>query len=103
MAMGFLRNIRSRSKLKHTKAEAQVYGSQAPQQQYHNNGRPMPQLPDRVLKLLFSYVCPHIEDETYSTSEDSMIGDGCCLCEMRDLSCCASVNRSWAGIAQALL
>lgn len=97
--MGFLRHIRSRTKLKSPTAEAQVYGQYEPAAQR----RPAPELPAKVLSRLFTYVCPHTEDEAYTTSEDSMIGDGCMLCEMRDLAHCAAVCRSWAGVAQNLL
>jgi len=98
--MGFLRHIRSRTKLKSSTAEAQVFGQYEHQAAYRSPSRPAPELPAKVLNLLFSYICPHTEDEAYTTSEDSMIGDGCMLCDMRDLSHCASVCRSWARVAQ---
>ena len=60
-------------------------------------------LPTNALALIFSYVCPHAEDESYETAEDSMVEDGCMLCDMRDLAHCASVCRRWNQVAQKML
>ena len=99
--MGFLRHIRSRTKVKSSAADAQIYGQY--DQAAYRSARPAPEVPAKVLRLLFTYVCPHKEDEAYTTLEDSMIGDGCMLCDMRDLAHCALVSRSWARVAQDLL
>nr|OQO29035.1 hypothetical protein B0A51_04339 [Rachicladosporium sp. CCFEE 5018] len=60
-------------------------------------------LPDTILERTFSYVCPHTLDETYEPSERSQIGDGCMLCDLRDLAHSAQVSRKWYRVAQKLL
>ena len=60
-------------------------------------------LPAHLLKKISIYVCPHTQDEAYTTSEDSMIEDGCMLCDMRDLAQCALVCRHWGEVAQNIL
>jgi hypothetical protein len=59
-------------------------------------------LPRPVLARIFSFVCPHTVDNTYSTSEESA-SDGCMLCDMRDLAHCALVCKRWFLDARALL
>lgn len=60
-------------------------------------------LPDAVLRRIFSYVCPHTQDTTYEPSERSQIGDGCMLCDLRDLAACAQTCRKWYQVGQRLL
>ncbi|KAG8529837.1 uncharacterized protein KY384_005318 [Bacidia gigantensis] len=56
-----------------------------------------------LLTRLFSYVCPHSQDGSYNSCEDSQMDGGCMLCDMRDLAQCATVTRHWAPAAQSLL
>ncbi len=104
--MKFLKHIRSKSKLKNNAVEAQVYTHYAPPTPAAD-GRRRPdlstKLPPAILDRIFSYVCPHTRDETYRSSEESTLGEGCMLCDMRDLAQCALVCRRWAEVAQNLL
>lgn len=92
-------HMRSKSKLKSNCTEAHIY-EHSPQ---WRGSRIAAQLPARILAIIFSYVCPHVRDESYMTLEESMTENACMLCDMRDLACCAVVNVSWAKVAQRLL
>ena len=61
------------------------------------------QLPVNVLTAIFSYVCPHSSDEGYESSEDSLAGNGCPLCNTRDLAHASQVCRKWRTAALGLL
>jgi hypothetical protein len=54
-------------------------------------------LPGPLLERIFSFVCPHTQDETYESCEQSAVdvGDTCMLCDLRDLAHCAQVSRKW--------
>ncbi|KAI9740963.1 MAG: hypothetical protein M1818_004569 [Claussenomyces sp. TS43310] len=56
-------------------------------------------LPAPLLGRIFSYVCPHAEDETYESCEHSASDGGCMLCDLRDLAQCARVSRRWRKLA----
>lgn len=106
--MKFLSHIRSRSKLKQQENAhaaqfdyAQFTGS-APHDQ-PSNPSPASNLAQHVLRKIFTYVCPHTEDETYVSSDDSMVDGGCMLCDMRDLAQCALVRKTWSEVASLLL
>ncbi|KAF2163448.1 hypothetical protein M409DRAFT_26061 [Zasmidium cellare ATCC 36951] len=103
--MGLLKHFRSKSRLKDT--SPQPTSSQPPMPSMPQHVRYGPdytqRLPDKVLANIFSYVCPHTLDFTYETCEDSQIGDGCMLCDLRDLSKCAQACRKWYAVAQGLL
>ncbi|KAK4565901.1 hypothetical protein LTR86_003750 [Recurvomyces mirabilis] len=113
--MGLLKHFRSRSHLKSNNGpqaspppppppppSQQAYSYTSPPRAYR--GRDQTQrLPETVLASIFSYVCPHSEDLTYEPSETSQIGDGCMLCDLRDLAKCAQVCRKWYGVAQKAL
>lgn len=103
--MGFLKYFRSKSKLKNSSPQpAPSYDSSYPIPSRPRYGHDLTQrLPDRVLENIFTFVCPHTLDQSYEASEKSQIGDGCMLCDLRDLSKCAQVCRNWYGIAQRLL
>lgn len=60
-------------------------------------------LPRPILTRIFTYVCPHVTDASYNTSEESMTEDGCMPCDMRDLSHCTTVCKRWYMEAQRLL
>ncbi|OJD12620.1 hypothetical protein AJ78_06825 [Emergomyces pasteurianus Ep9510] len=60
-------------------------------------------LSPEILSRIFSYVCLHVLDDTYNSSEESMTEDGCMLCDMRDLAHCALVCRKWYSPAHHLL
>ncbi|WDK12385.1 F-box domain-containing protein [Colletotrichum graminicola] len=60
-------------------------------------------LPKNILPRIFSFVCPHTQDETYETCETSAIFDACMLCDLRDLAHCARVCWEWNKVANALL
>ncbi|KAK5111352.1 hypothetical protein LTR62_005192 [Meristemomyces frigidus] len=112
--MGFLKHFRSRSHLKNNRDGPQEAEAQA---QSHSHTHPYSsppsriprgrdytqRLPERVLDLIFAYTCPHSCDLSYDSSERSQIGDGCMLCDLRDLARCAQVCRKWYGRAQKAL
>lgn len=60
-------------------------------------------LPLRVITNILAHVCPHTQDESYESSEESMTLDGCMLCDMRDLAHCALTCKRWHDLAQNLL
>jgi hypothetical protein len=106
--MKFLKHFRSKSKLK-DKKEKNNYDYQ----DSRHHGSTAPWVPtgmdytkrfnDKILTLIFQYVCPHTTDDSYDSSERSMIGDGCMLCDLRDLSNCSLVKKSWYPVASGLL
>ncbi|KAF2841201.1 hypothetical protein M501DRAFT_1014014, partial [Patellaria atrata CBS 101060] len=96
--MGFMKHFRSRSRLRSKESNGNV--------QYHApvyGADFTARLPPNVLQNIFSFVCPHVLDESYDVSENSPLGDGCMLCDLRDLSRCALVRKSWYGVAQGML
>ncbi|KAL2021230.1 hypothetical protein VTK56DRAFT_7417 [Thermocarpiscus australiensis] len=52
-------------------------------------------LPAPILERIFTFVCPHSRDESYSTCEQSSVEDACMLCDLRDLAHCVAVCRRW--------
>ncbi|KAF8460631.1 hypothetical protein BDZ91DRAFT_619968, partial [Kalaharituber pfeilii] len=53
------------------------------------------QLPAVILTTIFTYICPHGSDAGYLCSEDSLAGNGCPLCNTRDLAQVSKVCRKW--------
>ncbi|KAI9760716.1 MAG: hypothetical protein M1835_000112, partial [Candelina submexicana] len=102
--MGFLKHIRSKSKIKtENNSATQVHDQYATSSAGRSPQGLAARLPLNVLELLFTFVCPHTLDESYIPSENSMVEDGCMLCDMRDLAHCAGVSRRWSEPAQKLL
>ncbi|KAI9807175.1 MAG: hypothetical protein M1825_005893 [Sarcosagium campestre] len=109
--MKFLKHIRGRSKNKNASAAEQSQGlyqgllaSHSTQSRSWNKRAAT--LPPKVLRNIFSFVCPHALDETYDSLEQSMVDGedgGCMLCSMRDLANCARVCHGWYGVAQDFL
>lgn len=64
---------------------------------------PASQLPVNTLALIFGFICPHGNDESYKCSEDSLAGNGCPLCNTRNLAQASIVCRRWRAAAQKLL
>lgn len=86
------------------KAKQQVaYGRYGGMQPAVMRRDPTQNVPAAVLTRIFTYVCPHSMDDSYEKSEESMTEDGCMLCDMRDLACCALVSRKWYWAARGLL
>ncbi|KAI9864685.1 MAG: hypothetical protein M1824_004592 [Vezdaea acicularis] len=104
--MKFLKHIRSRSKLR-SQPQASHYGASAYPTHFEPPSNLAPDkaagLPERVLEIIFSFVCPHSDDETFKTSEESMSEHGCMLCDTRDLAHAAAVCKRWRKIAQMKL
>ena len=103
--MGLLKHFRSKSRLKEISSPLPYDSSYPPVPPTPARfGRDLTQrLPDKVLTNIFTYICPHTQDFSYEHSENSQIGDGCMLCDLRDLAACAQVCRKWYGLAQKLL
>ena len=96
--MGFLKHLRSKSRLKDSPEPAQRTRNAA------RYGRDFTaRLPDDVLQRIFVDTCPHTVDRSYEPSERSAISDGCMLCDLRDLANTAQVCRKWYNVAQNLL
>jgi len=96
--MGFLHHFRSKSKNKDEEHDLP---------RYHRpsiSGRNYSEyIDDGILGRILQHVCPHSVDDTYVASEHSALGEGCMLCDMRDLAHSAQVNRRWYGVAQRVL
>ena len=106
--MGFLKHIRSRSKIHQQQQDdepkAAIYDSPGVSVRGSLDHDPTVALPDAVLARIFALVCPHAQDGSYDSSEETgATGDGCMLCNLLSLSNCAKVNRKWAGVAQGIL
>ena len=100
--MGFLKHLRSKSRLKDDsnspshRSKYTLYPARF--------GRNFSlRLPDYVLEKIFIDICPHSQDETYEPSERSALGDGCMLCDLRDLAKAAQVCRKWYNVGQKVL
>lgn len=109
--MGFFSRFRKRSK-SHSRNAAKCYDNLRINANTSPDGvPPVPplgrdftkDLPPSVLARILSAVCPHTQDDSYDTSEESMTEDGCMLCDMRDLAHCAQVSRRWTVEARKLL
>ncbi|KAI1963868.1 hypothetical protein LOZ58_001728 [Ophidiomyces ophidiicola] len=106
--MGFLKRMRQKvrgSGKAKKDAPTDVY-QQEFQLQYRLNRQTQDytkNLPLKVFYNIFTYVCPHSADDSLTPLEESIAGDGCMLCDMRNLAQCALVCRKWYGVAQDLL
>ena len=56
-------------------------------------------LPPVILERIFSFVCPHSQDESYETCEQSALGDACMLCDLRDLAYAGLACKKWRASA----
>ena len=95
--MRLFRHVRSKSKIKdsHSTPEAVVYPNYS--------GRDVAStLEARILERIFVFVCPHAQDDMYTTCEEAT-ADGCMLCDTRDLAHCSMVCKSWSAEALRLL
>lgn len=61
------------------------------------------ELPAPVLERIFAFVCPHSQDSTYESQEQSSIEDACMLCDLRDLAHCIQVCKKWRATARKVL
>lgn len=60
-------------------------------------------LPNAILERIFAFVCPHTQDDTYESCEQSAVEDSCMLCDLRDLSHCAQASRRWRRVAYTVM
>jgi hypothetical protein len=60
-------------------------------------------LPEPILERIFAFVCPHTQDDTYESCEQSAVEDTCMLCDLRDLSHCAQTSRRWRRCANNVM
>lgn len=98
--MGFLKHLRSKSRLKDDAGSSQAPRKFNPAR----FGRDFTQrLSEDLLSRVFAEVCPHSQDRSYEPSERSAVGDGCMLCDLRDLAKVAQVCRRWYDVAQTEL
>ncbi|KAK8111891.1 F-box domain-containing protein [Apiospora kogelbergensis] len=62
---------------------------------YPSTFAPWLDLPIPVLQRIFTFVCPHTQDETYENCEQSALEDACMLCDQRDLAHAGMVCKQW--------
>ncbi|KAH7362021.1 F-box domain-containing protein [Plectosphaerella cucumerina] len=60
-------------------------------------------LPGPLIERIFSFVCPHTQDESYETCEQSAPENSCMLCDLRDLAHCAQVCKKWRNSARKVM
>jgi hypothetical protein len=93
---------------KKKKSKANLLEQYSPQTYYSQAGTPpskelIASLPEAILERIFAFVCPHTQDTTYETCEQSFVEDSCMLCDLRDLCHCAQVSRRWRAVASSVL
>lgn len=101
--MKFLKHIRSRSKVKDKDKHNARGNGYAPQYSLTPGKDPTARLPPAILQRIFIEVCPLTVDDTYDSSEESLVDYGCALCDVKELAQCALVSRKWWSVAQDLL
>lgn len=69
----------------------------------HQNIDHSSRLPEKLLRRIFSFVCPHSNDFSLLRSEDVNLGSGCATCDTQDLANCARVCQRWCHPAQEQL
>ena len=96
--MGFLKHLRSKSRQKTDDNSPRRAANPA------RGGRDFSyNLDAALIRKILVQVCPHSQDTTYEPSERSSVGDGCMLCDLRDLAKASQVCRKWYTAAQDLL
>lgn len=74
---------------------------------FHRKGpssAPVARLPNEILAKIFTYVAPHVANETYYSDEEILHSvDGCVLCDTRDLAHLGLVCLRWSSVVQPLL
>ncbi|KAF2153415.1 hypothetical protein K461DRAFT_321071 [Myriangium duriaei CBS 260.36] len=116
--MGLLKHLRSKTKIRAFEdqetldqplrsppaVDSHPARRRSPPAVYNQSGRDYSaRLPPQLLQRICSFVCPHSADHSYVSIENSSVGDGCGLCDMRDLARTAQVSRRWYKAAQTLL
>ncbi|CAN8095354.1 unnamed protein product [Discula destructiva] len=69
----------------------------------HASAAKLAALPGPVLERIFAFVCPHTQDSTYESQEQSSLEDACMLCDLRDLANCFLVCRKWKPAGRKVL
>ncbi|KAI1847271.1 hypothetical protein JX266_006811 [Neoarthrinium moseri] len=64
---------------------------------------PWLQLPTPILQRVFTFVCPHTQDESYETCEQSALEDACMLCDLRDISHAGMACKQWRKAAVPIM
>jgi F-box-like len=95
--MKFLKGFKSKSKNKGA-SESQARSDQAPPRTDVTK-----KLSPPILELIFNLVCPHTQDDSYESCEQSATEDACMLCDLRDLAHCAQVCRRWRKLGANVL
>lgn len=99
--MGFMRLFRRPKESKKSKAVARRLDDNFQFPSYTGPDLTR-RLDDKILRLIFQYVCLHSADDTLDSSEESGY-EGCMSCDMRDLAHCALTKRQWYSVAAGLL
>ncbi|CAI6294340.1 unnamed protein product [Periconia digitata] len=99
--MGFMKLFRRPKSPKKNKALARHNDAQFQFPSYTGPDQTR-RLDDKILRLIFQYVCLHCADESLEASEESGY-EGCMSCDMRDLAHCALTKRQWYSVAAGLL
>ncbi|KAG9968805.1 hypothetical protein KCU98_g15489, partial [Aureobasidium melanogenum] len=99
--MGFFKHLRAKS---HNKGNESSTNSPKRSPLAIRPGRDFAaKLPNDILTKIMVQVAPHTQDETYEPSERSTIGEGCMLCDLRDLAKAGQVCRRWYNAAATVL
>ncbi|KAJ2895879.1 hypothetical protein MKZ38_006069 [Zalerion maritima] len=65
----------------------------------HVSAQILARLPSPILERVFGFVCPHSQDESCETCEQSAVDDACMLCDLRDLAHAGIVCKKWRASA----
>lgn len=103
MAKFNILKIFKKKKSKANLLQQESYPSFYPQQGTPPSKELIASLPEAILERIFAFVCPHTQDTSYETCEQSAVEDSCMLCDLRDLSHCAQVSRRWRAVASDVL
>ncbi|KAF2754836.1 hypothetical protein EJ05DRAFT_443041 [Pseudovirgaria hyperparasitica] len=100
-----MKHFKSSTKLRQKEKEKELQTSPKQRQPtwYPTGPDYTSRLDKEILKRIFALVCPHSRDKSHKPLEETYIVDGCSVCDLRDLSNCCLVKRSWYGPAAGLL